>query len=113
MQRKFVAMAPVFDTGNALFYDREVIPGGDHILDIAVNSFKKREVNLLEYVSDKELVDTGRLDGFWEEAGELLKKYTAMPGDRADRIADTIRQKTEYLRLFQQGKKIWKREKYW
>ncbi len=82
-------------------------------MDIAVNSFKKREVNLLEYVSDKELVDTGRLDGFWEEAGELLKKYTAMPGDRADCIADTIRQKTEYLRLFQQGKKIWKREKYW
>lgn len=27
--------------------------------------------------------------------------------------AETIRQRIEYLKLFQQGKKIWKKEKYW
>lgn len=68
---------------------------------------------MLEYVSDKNLVDTGKLEGFPEEAAQLLKEYTNMPAERADSIAETIYQKIEYLKLFQQGKKIWKREKYW
>ena len=47
------------------------------------------------------------------EVCELLEKYTNMPSDRAEKIAQTIVQKVEYLKLFQQGKKIWKKEKYW
>lgn len=112
-QQKFVKMAPVFDTGNALFYNKEVIPKGNHLLDISINSFKKREVNLLEYVSDKNLTDLGKLKGFSEEVRELLKAFTVMPEERADLIADTVQQKTEYLQLFQQDRKIWKKEKYW
>lgn len=68
---------------------------------------------MLEYVTDKNLVNLSKLKGFPEEAAKLLKKYTGMPEERADSIAETIRQKTEYLKLFQQGKKIWKREQYW
>lgn len=113
IRHKLCGMAPVFDTGNALFYNKEVIPQEERLLDITVNSFKKKEVHLLEYVSDKSLADTDKLKEFPEEAGRLLKKYTDMPDERADSIAETIRQKIEYLKLFQQGKKIWKKEKYW
>lgn len=49
-QHKLVAMAPVFDTGNSLFYDREIIPAGKNLLDIGVTSFCKREADLLRYV---------------------------------------------------------------
>ena len=54
-----------------------------------------------------------RLEHFHAEAEIMLKEYTDMPDKRAKAIADTIRQKIGYLGLFQQGKKIWKREKYW
>ncbi len=44
---------------------------------------------------------------------QLLKEYTDMPKERVNRIADTVKQKIEYLSLFREGKKIWKQEKYW
>lgn len=53
------------------------------------------------------------LDVAPEESEELLRKYTKMPEQRAEKIAETIEQKIEYLQLFLEGKKIWKREKYW
>ena len=33
-----------------------------------------------------------------------------MPDERAKSISGTVQQKLEYLKLFQQGKKIWKKE---
>lgn len=34
-----------------------------------------------------------------------------MPEIRASQIAETVQCKLEYLQLFQEGKKIWKKEK--
>lgn len=110
---KLVAMAPIFDTGNSLFYDKEFIPTNEYLLDITVNSFKKKEVDMLELVTDKMLVDLNRLEGFSKEVEDILKQYTNMPNARAKRIAQSVEQKIVYLGLFQQGKKIWKKEKYW
>ena len=112
-QHKFVAMAPIYDTGNSLFYNKEFIPTNEYLLDITVTSFKKREVDLLQFVSNRELVDIDKLDGFVEEVESILKEYTVMPELRAEQIAKSVEQKIEYLKLFQQGKKIWKKEKYW
>ena len=39
---KLVAMAPIYDTGNSLFYNKEFIPRNEYLLDITVTSFKKR-----------------------------------------------------------------------
>ncbi len=110
-KKQLVSMAPIFDTGNALFYNREIIPAKENLLEIVVSSFCKREADMLRYISCPELVNLDLLDGFPEEAEALLKENTEMPDSRAAAIARTIRQKMEYLRLFQQGKKIWK--KYW
>nr|WP_302134653.1 HipA domain-containing protein [uncultured Schaedlerella sp.] len=112
-KHRLTAMAPIFDTGNALFYNQEIIPSGRRLLNIPVSSFCGREVDMLRYVKQTGLVDLKLLDGFCEEAERMLKKYTDMPETRAAQIACTIRQKMEYLDLFQQGKKIWKMEKYW
>ena len=35
-----------------------------------------------------------------------------MPEERVEKIAETAQKKIKYLQLFQEGKKIWKREKY-
>lgn len=112
-EREFVKMAPIFDTGNALFYDKEIIPSGKQLLDIDVTSFRKREIDMLQYVTNRHLVDIDRLRDFDSVAAELLMEYTDMPKKRAMKIANTIRQKIEYMELFQKGKKIWKKEQYW
>ena len=62
---------------------------------------------------NKEVIDIEKLEGFPKEVEELLKQYTKMPEERAEKIAETVQKKIEYLQLFQEGKKIWKREKYW
>ena len=112
-QHRLVSMAPVFDTGNSLFYNQEIIPSGESLLKITVSSFCKREADMLRYVEHPDAVDLKRLEHFHAEAESMLKEYTDMPDKRAKAIADTIRQKIGYLGLFQQGKKVWKREKYW
>lgn len=110
---KFVSMAPIFDSGNSLFYNSDIIPSGNNLLDINVASFCRKEVNLLRYVTNKNLITLSTLKDFSNEAEEILQKYTSMPTERAHRIAKTIDEKLEYLKLFQQNKKIWKQEKYW
>lgn len=112
-EHRLVSMAPVFDTGNALFYNQEIIPSNRNLLEITVSSFCNREADLLRYVEHPGGVDLGLLAHFPEEAEDMLKKYTDMPDARAEAVAGTIRQKIGYLELFQKGKRIWKREKYW
>lgn len=108
----FTSMAPIFDTGNSLFYDRDIIPTGEYLLDIKAASFRKREVDMLQYVKDCSLLDLDRLSGFPEEVFGLLTRHTDMPGERAERIAGTVEAKIKYLDRFYQGEKIWKRDKY-
>ena len=112
-KHRFIAMAPIYDTGNSLFYNKEFIPVKSNLLDIRVTSFCEREVDMLRYVSDKELIDLEKLNGFSAEVAEILKEHTTMPVSRAEQIARSVEEKIEYLRIFQTGKKIWKKEKYW
>lgn len=110
---QLATMAPIFDTGNSLFYNYEIIPQKENLLDIRVNSFSKREVEMLRYVKNQESLDLEKLGGFVDEVQRLLVAYTDMPEKRAVEIAQTVEQKIEYLKLFRQGKKIWKKKKYW
>ncbi len=112
-QRCLMDMAPIFDTGNILFYDQDVIPHRKNLLDIEVNSFSRREAEMLRYVRKGTALDLSRLRDFPDEAKALLLHNTEMPEERAGEIAETIREKTEYLSMFLNGKKIWKRERYW
>ena len=112
-QHRLSGMAPLFDTGNSLFYDYDVIPHGRNLLDIPVNSFSKREADQLHYVKSDAGVKLERLAHFPEEAEALLREYTDMTDERAAETARTIEEKIEYLNLFFQGKKIWKKERYW
>lgn len=102
---RLVKMAPVFDTGNSLFYNKEIIPQGSNLLDVTVNSFKKKEVSLLEYVSKSDLVGIGKLESFPKEVYNLLTCNTDIPDERAKSISGTVQQKLEYLKLFQQRQK--------
>lgn len=111
--RKLVAMAPIFDTGNCLYYNQEIIPVKNGLLNLKVTSFCRREADMLRYVMDPSWFPIAKLEGLPEIVRQLLSEYTTMPEERIQKIVQTICQKLEYLELFLDGKKIWKKEKYW
>lgn len=54
---QFIGMAPIFDSGNSMFWQNPRLPERDDLTKIEVNSFRGKEMQLLEYVSDKNCVD--------------------------------------------------------
>lgn len=105
---RFVGMAPIFDTGNSLFFDQELIPSGERLLEIQAASFRKREADMLLYLKGGCKLDLQALSGFSEDVFHILTESTDMPSQRAEQIAAAVRQKMAYLDQFYNGKK----EKY-
>ena len=58
---QFVAMAPIFDSGNSMFWQNPNLPMRDDLNDIQVNSFRTTEKQLLRYVRDCKQVDISKL----------------------------------------------------
>ena len=70
---RFVAMAPVFDSGNSMFWNSPRKPERDDLTKIEVNSFLNWESQLLNYVTMPEILDLKKLPS--EE--ELRSIYAA------------------------------------
>lgn len=103
---KFVGMAPVFDSGNSMFWNQKYVPEGQDVLDITVNSFLTREVELLKYVKNPFVLDLEKLPSV-EEIRELLE----LDGDckmRSKQILEIYKIKMDLLETFQNGKMIYK-----
>ncbi len=58
---QFIAMAPIFDSGNSMFWQNPNLSLRDDLTDIQVNSFRTREKQLLRYVRDSKQVDISKL----------------------------------------------------
>lgn len=58
---QFIGMAPLFDTGNSMFWDNPRLPLHDDLTDIAVTSFRTKEMQLLKYIQGSNLVDVSKL----------------------------------------------------
>ena len=58
---RFVSMAPIFDSGNSMFWNTPRKPERDDLTRIEVNSFRGREAQLLDYVTMPELLDLAKL----------------------------------------------------
>ena len=102
---EFVGMAPIFDSGNSMFWNCRHIPQGDGLLDISVNSFKKKEIQMLPYVRDLRGIDLSKLPSD-EEIRRLLALDKACEC-RAEEILQGYRGKIELLERMQRGEKIW------
>ena len=53
---QFVRMAPIFDSGNSMFWDAPRLPERSNCTEITVNSFRKTETELLQLVTDRSRV---------------------------------------------------------
>ena len=72
---KFMGMAPIFDSGNSMFWQNPRLPSYSDLTDIAVNSFRNTEKKMLRLVRDRSLLDVSKLPT--EE--ELYRIYSADP----------------------------------
>ena len=70
---KFVRMAPIFDSGNSMFWDAPRLPERSDCTEITVNSFRKTETELLKLVTDRSRVHMDLLPGR-NEIAELYAK---------------------------------------
>ena len=59
-------MAPIFDSGNSMFYQNPRLPLIDDLMNIDVTSFKSKEIDLLKYVQGTNLVDVSVLPSIEE-----------------------------------------------
>ena len=95
-------MAPIFDSGNSMFYNSMSIPVGNELLKIKVNSFASKETKLLSYVQNRGLVDTSKLpSGGW--LYNLLQKDELIKEETNERLVRAYLQKIKYLEDFQNG----------
>ncbi len=75
---EFIGMAPIFDSGNSMFWQNPRLPEYDDLLDILVNSFRKKEFDLLQYVKNPFLVDLGKLP-IQDELYEIYESDPLIP----------------------------------
>lgn len=102
---KFIGMAPIFDTGNCLFWNTMEVSEKDNLLNIKVNSFKYKELDLLKYVMDTGCVEREKLPGE-AEIQSMLEK-ARLPERKVKGILREYRRKLELHEKIQRGEKIW------
>ena len=101
---KYIGMAPIFDTGNSLFWNRRHVPDGQELLDIEVTSFRGKETELLKYVKNRHILDLSKLPSE-DEIRELLRLDTKSE-ERCEAILRAYTGKKELLKRFQDGEPI-------
>ena len=58
---EFIGMAPIFDSGNSMFWQNPRLPPHSDLTNIAVNSFRNTELRMLQLVRDKDVLDLSKL----------------------------------------------------
>jgi hypothetical protein len=79
-----------------------------HIDDIKTHSFLEKEVRLLSYVQNRKAVDLDKVEmdfGIYEK--DLSERQIRIP-----KLQELYNKKVAKLRAFQEGKDIWKTDRY-
>ena len=91
---KFIGMAPIFDSGNSMFWKNPRQPEYDDLVEISVNSFAKDEFRLLGYVKNPSQVDIAKLP-HPDELYEIYEKDPLIPS--SDSVIMGYRRKIDLL----------------
>lgn len=103
---EWIGAAPIFDSGNAMFYNASYIPADKELLKIPVTSFCDSEAKLLKCVKNRGVLDVAKLpdDNYLYN---LLKKDIVIKDEVNERLAEAHRKKIRYLGDFQNGADLW------
>ena len=102
---KFIGFAPIYDSGNSMFYNLSL----DNLKKVKVenietHSFIKKEMSLLKYVKNRNILDLSKTDvDFSIYEKDILENHI-----KIDYIKQLYNQKQLLLAKFQKGQDIWK-----
>ena len=102
---EILGFAPIYDSGNSMFYN---IPyeqlDSIRINNIKTHSFIEKEVKLLSYVQDRNLINIDKaVIDFDIYEMDLVERRIRTP-----KLKELYKKKLDNLHLFQAGKDIWK-----
>ena len=103
---QLIKPAPIFDSGNSMFYNTGNIKEDYDLLNIGVTSFRKFEIELLQYVSNPMMVDISLLPS-GEEVHRIFIQDPATNKETVDKLVQAYLRKVEFLRELQSGEKIY------
>lgn len=107
---QYYGFAPIFDTGNSMFFRENSVPSGNLLKRVETCSFLKHEADMLKYVRNRNLVDISRLPTD-DYLFQLFSKDVPERHSRIDALIHVYQQKISYLERFQAGCDIWKERK--
>ena len=86
---KFIGVAPIFDTGTALWFDQPThIMGSTRTLNC--KPFKKDHEQQLKLVTNFDWLDLNKLDGIGDELAELLTGAIYLDNVRQERVVEIV-----------------------
>ena len=93
---KFIGMAPIFDSGNSMFWQNPILAETSDLVDISVNSFRNKELDLWRYLQSRpmDIVDLNALPTV-DELYEIYEKDPLIP--YVDSILLGYRRKIDFL----------------
>lgn len=103
---KLMCVAPIYDSGNSMFYKDSYVPVGKALLDIDTTSVYSKEVKMLSQVVNRGILDIGKLPSS-SELYRLLSMDETLTEERKKRLIRAYTKKIEYLYDFQNGADIW------
>lgn len=103
---EFTGMAPIFDSGNSMFWNYHVIPSAaEKFYSIRTESFRSTELELLGYIQNFDApVDFKKLPSS-QELYELYK-IDHMSEERLDGLIQAFQRKQEMLKQFLEKRKL-------
>lgn len=103
---QWLSYAPLFDSGNSMFYKGSYIPIDKALLKLEVTSFLSKEVQLLRYITNRGLVNINNLPNE-SYVTSLLQKDINTRDEVNERLIKAYNKKIKYLQDFQNGADIW------
>jgi len=102
---EFVKMAPIFDSGDSMFYDLDMSHGTLDLNNISVNSFADTETGLMRLVKDPSILDLDNLLTD-DELSKVLASSNRTP-DEVRILVTIYDRKKDLLHKFKRGDANW------
>lgn len=102
---KFIGLAPIFDSGNSMFFNSLPYKERNALCALDTNSFEPTELRMLTHVTNPFALDVSKLPS-GEEIVQLYNKTIPEMRERNEQIGLSFDVKKELLEDFQQGKLI-------
>ncbi|MBQ9015479.1 MAG: HipA domain-containing protein [Firmicutes bacterium] len=107
---EILGFAPIYDSGNSMFYNNPYEKMDEiRLSEIRTHSFVEKEVRLLKYVQNREIVDIKKAEmdfSIYEQ--DVSERHIRIP-----KLKQLYSHKLERLEAFQKGVDIWKTKKYY